>query len=169
MEKYVEDKLWRVLENVNNWLGYAERKNVLILTFIGIQLTLCKLFVEDVDVWLIACSIFLGLCFLLTLISFFPQTVIPWWLYFWARSSDKPNENDNLLFYGDITKYSQKEYIEKMEKYFGEDIHGHKNLEDLCGQIVVNSQIASKKFNIFKATTWFMITGQMLLLISFWR
>ena len=85
------------------------------------------------------------------------------------ESSDKPSENDNLLFYGDITKYSQKEYIENMEKYFGEKIGGNKRLEDLCGQIIVNSQITSTKFNIFKVTAWLMIIGQILFLISFWR
>ena len=167
----MEEKLWRLFENINYWLEYAERKNTIILTLIGIQITLGKIFIKSltIDFWLIASFLFLALCFILALISFFPKTAIAQYIYFWPISSNHQKETDNLLFYGHITKYSVKEYIEKMEKYFNGKIRGHKNLEDLCNQIVVNSHITSTKFNIFKVNTWFMIIGQILLLISFWR
>ncbi|MFX0198810.1 MAG: Pycsar system effector family protein [Candidatus Hodarchaeota archaeon] len=164
----MEDKLWKVFLNVNKWLEYAEKKNTLILSFIGIQLTFVRLFIDKINVLQLIAMSFLGLCFLITLISFFPKTVIPWWVYTWAQSKKEPNVNDNLLFYGHITKYSVKSYIENLEKYFGETISGHKYLEDLCNQIVVNSQITTTKYNMFKATTWLMIVGQVLLFLSFW-
>jgi len=77
----MEDKLWRILENVNKWLDYAERKNTILLSFIGIQLTVWKTFIKVPNGWLIAAYVFLGICFLVTLISFFPQTFIPEWIY----------------------------------------------------------------------------------------
>ena len=55
-----------------------------------------------------------------------------------------------------------------MGSYFGEKIQGNKPLEDLCNQIVMNSQIASTKYNMFKVTTLLMIVGQILLFFSFW-
>ena len=166
-EKNVEETLWRVFENINRWLQYAERKNAVVLTFIGIQLTLIKVLVKDIDGWLFILSlVVLGLCFVTTLISFFPQTIIPWWFYFYSKSSDETSEEDNLLFYGHIKKYSQSAYVDTMEKYLGGVIRGHRTLEDLCGQIVRNSEIASKKFRIFKVTAVLLIAGQILLLIS---
>ena len=164
----MEDKLWRVFENVNNWLEYAEKKNTIILSFIGLQLTFVKVFIDKINTLQIISILFLGLCFFITLVSFFPKTAIPWWVYSWAQLKEQINANDNLLFYGHITKYSVNDYIESMEKYFEGEIHGHKYLEDLCNQIVINSRIASTKYNMFKVTAWLMIIGQILLLISFW-
>ena len=164
----MDEKLWRVFENVNKWLEYSEQKNAIILTFIGLQLTIGSIFIKNSDVWFKVSAIILGICFLLTLLSFFPKTAIPNWIYNRAKSSRKPSENDNLIFYGDIIKYSQQEYIEKLEKYFSGEIKGHKDLEDICTQITVNSQIAFTKYRVFKTITWLMVIGQMLFLASFW-
>jgi len=166
----MEDRLWRIFENINSWLHYAERKNALILTFIGVQITLIKIFIDTLDGWLIIASlVFLGLCFLLAVFSFFPRTRISKWCFdFMVSPSDDAGENDNLLFYGHIAKYTVREYIAKMERYLNGAIHGSRNLEDLCSQIVVNSQIASAKFNFFKVTVWLMMIGQILFLLSFW-
>ena len=164
----MEDRLWRIFENVNNWLEYAERKNAIVLLFIGTQLTLGKLFIERLDGWLLACAIALGICFLLTLASFFPKTALTWSVYFWAESTEAQSPTDNLLYFADVSKYSKAEYIGALEVYLKEDFSEQKYLEDLCGQIVANSKITMAKFNIFKATTWFVIIGQILLLVSFW-
>lgn len=165
----MEERLWRIFQNINYWLQYAERKNALILTFIGIQITLIKIFIKTLDAWLVASFVFLGFCFLLAIFSFLPRTRISrWWFDFMIKPSNEAGENDNLLFYGHVAKYTVKEYTEKIEKYLNGTIHGHRNLEDLCSQIVVNSQITSAKFNFFKITVWLMMIGQFLLLVSLW-
>lgn len=165
----LEDRLWRIFENVNGWLRYLEQKNTILLTVLGIQITLGTIFKKQLDYWLIASSISLGLCFLLVLLSFFPKDKISQWIYFLAELSEPPDPSDNLLFFGHIPKYSLHEYINKMENYLSGTIHGRKHLEDLCAQISINSNIARSKAKFFKASTWLMIIGQLLLIISFWR
>jgi len=164
----MEDKLWRILENVNKWLDYAERKNTILLSFIGIQLTVWKTFIKVPNGWLIAAYVFLGICFLVTLISFFPQTFIPEWIYIVVKDKSLAQENDNLTFFGHISKYSLHEYAEKLEKYFDSEIISNQPLMDICSQIIVNAQIATKKYNMFKFSTWLMIVGEILFLISLW-
>ncbi len=165
----MEERLWRIFENVNNWLKYAEQKNTLLLTFIGIQITLVKLFMKAFDGWLMASLIFLGLCFLICLMSFFPRTRISrWWFDFMVRRTNEHAQSHNLIFFGHVAKYTTDEYIAKMEEYLNGEIQGHRNLEDLCNQILVNSQIASAKLNFFKVSVWLMIIGQFLFLLSFW-
>lgn len=163
-EKSTEEKLWRVFGNVCGWLKYGESKNGVALTLVGLQITLLKVFKIEVDRWLAAGMVSLGLCFLSTLFSFYPEMRISRrWKF---CSKDKPSDEDNLLYFGHIKKYSAEEYIEMMEKYLGGAIRGHKNLEDLCVQIVRNSEIASKKYYIFKITAALMIVGQIFLATS---
>ena len=164
----MEDRLWRVFDNVNRWLDYAERKNAILLTFIGMQLTIGKTFIDSPSACLLTAASVLAVCFLICLFSFFPQTAIPSWLYFWAKSSVAPESDDNLLFYAHIAKYSVARYTEVLETYYAEPIREHRHLVDICTQIVVNSKIAYTKYSMFKAATWFMIAGQVLLLASFW-
>ena len=106
------------------------------------------------------------ICFLFTLYSFFPKTKVPVVYKYFSKVESKPQEEDNLLFYGHIIKYSKLKYIDSIEKYFGIDIKGTKYLEDLCGQIVINSQIATRKYSIFKFSVLFMVLGQIFLVIS---
>ena len=166
MQQNIEDKLWRIFENVNKWLEYSERKNGVALVFIGVQLTILKVSSEEADCWMQAALVALGLCFFSTLLSFFPVTRISFLSRFCSNSWKKPSDKDNLLFFGHIMKYSHKAYLNAIGKYFKVDIQGQKILEDLCAQIVENSKITSRKFNIFKVTVCLMLAGQILLMIS---
>lgn len=163
----MEDKLWRIFENINSWLKYAENKNAYILAFIGTQLTLLNAFKIQITGWKIVSFIFLGLCFLVCILSFYPKTVISSWLYHISGSNQGPNNSDNLLFYGDIAKYFVNQYIDVMQKYLNCEIKGNKYLEDICGQIVVNANITNAKFNMYKMSFWLRILGQLFFLISF--
>lgn len=168
----MDQQLWKIFENINRWLEYSERKNGLMLTFIGAQLVFVKLLTGQTDAvshWLVACASLLGLAFLLILISLYPKTSIPKWLYFLSEDSEKPTDADNLLFYGDIAKHSQAEYIKRLERDFHLTISGNKYCEDLCAQILVNSQVTKGKFKIFKQTAWLMFFGQILFLVFILR
>jgi len=164
----MENQLWKIFENINKWLEYSERKNALILTFIGIQLTLVRLFLNELKGLFFLSFIILALCLILAIISFFPKTSIPKIAYGWGMPKKPINENDNLIFYGDIVKYSTEQYVNRIETYFGEEISNNKYLVDICNQIVVQSKITLIKFNIFKITTWLMGVGQLLFFVSLW-
>ena len=162
----METSLWKIFDNVNSWLKYAEGKNAYILTFIGAQITLIKFLKCPMNGWMTTGLIFLGICFFFCLFSFFPKTVITSWFYNLSNSNEPPDEKDNLLFYGHIVKYSIEQYIEKMQKYLNGQIKGNKYLEDLCAQVVINAGITNAKFNLFKINLWMMFTGQIFFIIS---
>jgi len=166
VDSNTEDRLWRIFENVNKWLEYGERKNVVLLTFMGIQITVLKLFNGTNNGFFTASIAVLIVCFLSTLYSFLPQTRIPNVFKYFSKNTTEPNESDNLVFFGHIKKYSQIRYIDALEKYLNMNIKGNKYFDDLCAQIVINSQIASRKFDTFKATVSLMILAQILLAIS---
>lgn len=156
----MEQELWKIFENANSWLKYAEKKNTYIITFVGAQITIIKFFNCPLDIWLKISFIFLGLCLFVCFCSFFPKTSITSWLYYFSGTDELPKDNDNLLFYGDIANYTIDKYIEKMEKYLGSTIKGNKYFEDLCNQIIINSTIAKAKFNFFKISFWLMFLGE---------
>ncbi|MCI5122931.1 MAG: hypothetical protein D3925_00255 [Candidatus Electrothrix sp. AR5] len=162
-----DEKLWKILDNVNKWLEYAEKKNALILTFIGLQITFVNIYEHDAGAIEFVSLFVLGACFLLTLISFYPKTKIPRWATWLPYSEDSPLEDDNLLFFGHIVKYSSSEYIVALEKKFNESLKGEKYYEDICSQIVVNSQIVNAKYQLFKINFWLIFVGQILLFSAF--
>jgi hypothetical protein len=162
----MEEKLWKIFDTVNSWLRYSENKNAYILAFIAAQITLAKFLSVDVDIWLKISFFFLGLCFLVCMISFFPKTALPRWLFYIAESHKKPADDDNLLFYGHIAKYSINQYIEKMSKYLNVEIQGNEYLKQLCAQVVINAGIANTKFNMFKFSFWLLLLGQIFFVIS---
>jgi len=164
----METKLWQIFNNVNRWLEYAEKKNAIVMTFIGIQLTIGKFFVKKPDTLLIIGIGFLALGFFIIMFSFIPKFTPPKWLKFMGITAKKKNPmKDNLLFYGDIVKYSVTEYCNAMEIYLDGKVKGNKLFEDLCEQIVTNSCIAYAKYKFFKIATWFLFVGQMFFITSF--
>lgn len=161
--------LWKIFENVNRWLEYAEKKNGLLLTILSLQLALIKLYVDhNAPNWAFYGSV-IGLTFslILAVFSFFPQLEIPDWLYFWSPTAREKKPADNLLFFGDIAKYSQSEFIKSMETYAGMGSSIESIDSDLCGQIIVNSRITNRKFRLFKFAIWAMLFGQFLFGLSF--
>lgn len=165
-KEIMEEKLWKIFKNTNKWLEYSEKKNALLLTFIGIQLTLIRLFSNEVKGLSFLSFTILSICFILAIISFFPKTSIPKNTYNWGFPKNSINKNDNLIFYGDIAKYNAEQYISAMETYLNGEISNDKYLVDICTQIVINSEISLVKFIIFKAAIWLMGVGQLLFFVS---
>lgn len=167
----IAEELWRIFSNVKSWLEYAERKNTYIFTFVALQITLIKLLGVKLDHWQILVSIFvLVLSVVVTMLSFLPRTRISEAIYSWVESSGKPRDADNLLFYGDIVKYSVNDYITALDKkYFEGSVRGQNYLEDLCCQVVVNSGIANSKFQLFKIAATLMAIGEVFFILSVLR
>lgn len=154
--------------NVNEWLRYSERKNAYLFTALGIQITLLKVFDStfEKNVFFIFSVVFLGVSFLLTMMTFLPKTKFSKTILFWSESNDRPDQSDNLLFYGDTVKYSVNGYINALTEKYKFTIKGNKHFEDLCNQIVVNSGIADRKFKSFVGIFYVMLAGQFLLVLS---
>lgn len=183
MVKNTEERLWKIFENTNKWLEYAERKNTYALTFIGFQLTLLTALVNEVSPWLYVSLVCLGICFLLTILSLFPVT----WIFTLQEERTKKAKvcrehkdlsnhsnkqldgleySENLIFYGHISRHSNESYVDRLEKRLGVQISGVYALECLCNQIVVNSRIAATKFKFFKLISALMVIGQLFFIVS---
>ena len=163
----MQPDLWKIFENVNRWLEYGERKNAYVLTFVGAELALVKLFELSLQYWQTVTSLgILGLSLLLTILSFLPKTSIPDAIYFLATSWLKPHKADNLLFFEHISRYSVSDYMSALQERYSITlpINGNRYLEDLCNQIVVNAGIATSKFRAFRVVTGLTFIAQPILL-----
>ncbi|PKL58854.1 MAG: hypothetical protein CVV34_00705 [Methanomicrobiales archaeon HGW-Methanomicrobiales-5] len=158
----MDDKLKSIFANVNEWLKFAEAKNAVlvaldggaVLGVLGLLKEQTKL-PEWVTIYLWLFVIFNTIALTIALFSFLPQTKIP---YFWMRS--EPDSNDNLLFYGHIKKYDVTQYLSALYINDGQHHNDFSKMEiDYANQIIVNSQIADRKYNYFRVALWFTISA----------
>lgn len=164
--------LEKIFKNVNDWLNFAERKNVTVLSIFGIIAVMSLLNLQQVNiVGKIGVCIYMAayLAVLISsLVSLFPVRKLSAKLKNGLANEDKSN-TDNIWLYQDIRKYSIEDYKKLLN---GKGVQGFdKCHEDLIPQILANSHIACKKFTCFAVSFWFSIIGFsvaiILLLISF--
>jgi hypothetical protein len=146
------DELRFIFTNVNNWLKFAEAKNGALLAgniaiIFGIWHYSNSASPPNVlKYYFIYVTALLTLSTLCALISFSPRTQIPF--IFKVR---EPADHDNLLFYGDIAKYSYRVWLEKLYIRYGKTLNITESIEiDYAEQIIINSQIALWKYRWFK-------------------
>jgi hypothetical protein len=153
----MEDKisLFELFTNINRWLEYAERKNAYIFSFFSLMVIFTPFIAKLTSIsYLLKISIFcfyIGYLFSLffTILSIFPITDVSKKIINHGKNK-KLKEEDNLLFYGDIYKYSLEEYKQKLIQKYNWQIGDSKLNNDLIGQIIMNSTITSNKLFCFK-------------------
>lgn len=164
--------LEKIFKNVNDWLNFAERKNVTVLSIFGIIAVMSLLNLKQVHiVGKIGVCIYMAayLAVLISsLVSLFPVRELSAKLKNGLPNVDK-SETDNMWFYQHIRKYSVDDYKTLLEK---KNVQKYdKGHEELIPQILANSHIACKKFTCFTVSFWCSIIGFsiaiILLLISF--
>ena len=144
-----------IFNNINRWLEFSERKNAFVISFFSLIIIFTP-FIEKftsisplLKISICIFYVFYIITIFFIILSLFPKTKI-------ARNltkngkSKKNKTSDNLLFYGDISKYSVKKYKEAiMEKYkFQDESNGY--IDDIVAQIVINSNITNNKMVYFK-------------------
>ena len=144
----VNELLWSTFDKVTDCQRFAETKasalvvlNSGVLLFVG-QLgngewTQSRIGLASVIVLSLGHLVSLLLC----LYSFVPQTTES------RFDQNRPGEQDNLLFFGDIAKYEPQTYLqsllERPEPYSAEE-------RFLARQIITNSKITLRKFILFR-------------------
>ena len=99
-----------------------------------------------------------------SVLSLFPNIKISQKLLTFGKNK-KINKSDNLLFYGDVSKYSFDEYKKVLiDEYKFED-RELKLDDDLLKQIIINSNIAVFKYKCFKLSLIFLSLAALLLFI----
>lgn len=146
-----------IFENVNNWLKFAEAKNGTIIAlnsalifglFQICQDTKTENIILIVYVYSALISLFISI--IIAILSFVPK------LSYQYTSFGKPKDSDNLLYFGDIAKYSEKEYIDKLSSITNEITDFDKQY---INQIATNSKITYVKYKQFELAVWFNISA----------
>ena len=159
------DTLKDIFENVNNLLKFAEAKNGVIIAlnsmiiFGVFKLDILSLDTSSILNWYLYIAIFmLVTSLIIALLSFVPKLKYPY------LSFEKPLETDNLLYFGDIAKYTPTQYKKHFEKIIKlddkEEYQNNHNLtDDYINQIVINSKITFIKFKQFEIAIWFTLSA----------
>jgi len=165
----MEDRLRYVLSNVNEWLKFAEAKNAALLAA-NSAVVIGALRLADGKVFLFPLAEYYFYFFiaivslggLICLLSFVPKLDIPWLLPT-TLSKDK----DNLVFYGDISGYDPSSYVKALHHQSGKAVKTVDPFEeDLAEQVIINSRIALKKYQLFNIALWLDVTALLTPLIS---
>lgn len=157
----MEDKLKDIFSNTNDWLKFAETKTATLLAANGVIIFgLFRIFKDTEtihNIFLSSVIILLSLSIFVNLLSLIPSLKIPFILY-----TKKKSENDNLLYFGDIVKYSKTEYLTKIKNGTNEFTEFE---QYYASQIIVNSVIALKKYRLFLISIYLTSSAILTLLI----
>jgi hypothetical protein len=145
----MEERLRYILTLTNDWLKFAETKNAALLVFCGAlglgvlqrltsQAALHVRCVAVVGLGLLAAAAFCAL------VSFIPK-LDPEHL----PAPGKPDDNDNLLFYGHTAKYSPQQYLDRLTALCPPPVTAPGIPEQHAQQIITNARIALKKYAWF--------------------
>lgn len=158
----MEERLKHVLENVNEWLRFAENKNAALVAFnsaVGFGVVAIRNETEGLPKWagsyLIVVALLLLLGIIASLLSFLPQLRLPW---FFARS--RIDARDSLLYFGHIARFTPDTYIDAFAQATNKRTKERAPIEKLYAeQIVMNSQIALYKYRWFLVAFWLTLAA----------
>jgi len=158
----MQEQLKTIFANVNEWLKFAEAKNTVILAadaaaaFGAVTILLGK--DNNLALWLyiylhsfVSC---VALSATAALLSIVPKTK----MFFSGRYGEK-RATDNLLFYGDIAKYSPEEYLSILCSKHGQPKTTTGLDLDFAQQIVINSRITVTKYGWFEVGMWLALAA----------
>lgn len=161
-DESTEARLRRVLDFVDGHVKFADTKNAALLAAnvvatAGVLQVLTSS--VNMNVWTARYLMLLGVTSLISaavvLLSFLPVMQIPW-----LTRRQKLTDNDNLLFFGDIQKYTANAYLKAFAKASGLSPISVTELDRMhAEQIIANAKIAARKFTYFKVGIWITLIG----------
>jgi hypothetical protein len=155
------DVLLGIYQNVVSWLHFAEAKNAALVTLSsGIIFAVATVYSQlDPPPPMWVCVAMIWVCTLnfiaavFAVLSFFPQLTLFKW------SGQKTGTGDSIHYYGDIARMGLEQFLVKLSVKSENDRQFTLLERDLAQQIVVNSKIAVKKYDIFVVAMNFFIAG----------
>lgn len=157
-----EEQLYRIFNNVNDWLKFAEAKNAMLIAFnsasiYGIAQTLnldCVKGTKFIEGYLIVVIILLIFSTITSLISFAPKLKIISGGYY------APSNIPNVLFFEYLKTKSNTEIIQEVTGVSATIEVPYTRIElDVAEQIKQNSIIASVKYSYFTIAVWITIVA----------
>ena len=158
----MEERLDKIFTNINDWLKFAELKNAMLIGLIGVfTFGVIKVNMMHANIFskrsLLIIMLLCVTSILTSLASFFPKTHIDW---AWLDRTNKASDSDNLLFFSDICKYSEKSYLRALLDADGNGERDFTKFEIFYSQqIIINSKIALWKFSLFKLALTTIVLG----------
>ncbi|MDR2944298.1 MAG: DUF5706 domain-containing protein [Methanosarcinales archaeon] len=145
----MHDFLYRIYDMVLERLRYAETKNTIILTLLGVLIIgAFRIFNETPDRPLIAtiyfwCFLFFSVLAIVTALTSFMPNIKLQYLY---KTKD-PLPSDSLIYYEHIAKFDEaKQYVSAINRVYYNDEAAAGNLDyDLAAQIILNSRSIYRK------------------------
>ncbi|MGP4971928.1 Pycsar system effector family protein [Psychrobacter aquimaris] len=162
MSKTVSDELDGIFKIVNEWLKFAEQKNAALLVLNSGSVWGVSLMLRNQDT--LSCggvtfaAIGFALVFLSSLICVFSFIPI---LYRPSYSSNlgKRSNFDNCLYFGDIAKYEDADYLALLKHKLGEEAEDTLFERDFASQIITNARITLAKYKKFKLSSTLTVIG----------
>lgn len=140
-----------VFQTVNSWLKFAEAKNGTILALtasaLGGIIAMIEIGIFSSEIllgYVCLCALFLAASAVCSLVSFMPRTKVV------EPTSTGALVDPNLVYYGHIAHMSAEEFMTRTCEDMGlnkQDVATKMN-RHIAAQIVVNSQIALRKYSL---------------------
>ena len=161
-----------IFSNVNRWVEHAEKKNVFVFSTFSLISFLSGIVTNQSSIftWIKIGSVITIVIYLIplffTLRSLFPMTRFSKLVL--EKGKDKKSQtDDNLLFFGDIIKYSTDEYLQTISKKYSLKLKKGGIHNDLIKQIIINSHIANRKYQYFKISSVLLFIAVLQFVILF--
>jgi hypothetical protein len=165
-----ESRLLELLKLVNDWLKFAEAKNVGIVGLASGAMSVLLValgFLREAGLTPIP-SLFVGAggaCLALSLLigvySFLPATAMPHWM---RMQLEQPRADDNLYFFGHAAKYDPAALAVAIARRYDRATEPivHEVHTDLAAQLIVNARITMQKLKLFRWAVVFFGAGVLL-------
>lgn len=161
MNEKMNDFLEKSLDRVNFWLQFAEAKHAAVIAFLLAILAIIYGgdFIDSFIFETIIATVYL-IALVISMFSFYPRYVKDA-----SRKIGNYGNDDNLLYWKDIAKYADEDFLKKVYKDFlAEDKNSFGVSEKLYAQeIIINARIASKKYDLFQMTVKIAIVATVLI------
>jgi hypothetical protein len=166
----LEERLFQLLELVNDWLKFGETKNGSMVALAGIAGTALLTYGSDIeeptpwDGWsLFFAGFFFTLSLSLAVWSFLPKKDAQ---KIESRLEGIPEDSDKLYYYGHLAKLRAADLIEKIcELHDCESGKATRGERDLAAQIT-NSRITQSKMRLFSMASVAFLVGVVIMFIS---
>lgn len=167
------DTLKDIYAGVVAWLHFGEAKNAALATLNSAALIgVATIYFDQeavpkwIQLWLLAAGGFFLLSFLICIVSFMPRLTL-----FSHSGQGTAKKTNNVWFFGHIAHMSVDGFIQNIWEKSGFKTEPNGLARDLAQQIVVNSKIAARKYDMFRISLWITLSGlvtPLLALLFYW-
>tara|TARA_R110002020_G_scaffold53118_2_gene148942 strand:+ start:360 stop:899 length:540 start_codon:yes stop_codon:yes gene_type:complete len=155
-QKELEDKLWKIFVNVNDWLKIAEAKNAMLIGFNGACIFGLSRIMDITEGFLWWYLLFTCICFgfsvLTSLTAFVPRlNALPPGVFYDSKII-------NIFYFEYLKTLSSGSLIHELDERT-KNFEIPSRVKQLADQVICNSNIASRKYSYFSVSVWITICG----------